>query len=191
MRGPLDYQWVGPYDSRPPPSPEALPLLQRALEIYRDSFQEFAAKTNDPGTAWGSVGLDLLLATARVLERYHARVEFREGHEEDLRMVREVAREVDRLLATNRFLGPIGWGHNLDGLPGILFLSRLDSGYSLCETRLDAGGLWFERPADALEPSQRILEPSVYPAIRGQFLSTSYLTLPLPAWSCGRDSWER
>ncbi|MCX6902086.1 MAG: hypothetical protein NTW03_01135, partial [Verrucomicrobia bacterium] len=175
-----DYVGVGVYGFRPPPSPEVLPLVGRTLELYRELFWGFARETNGPGKAWGSMGLDLLLVTARVLEQYHEQVERREGHAEDLRRVRELAREVNTLLTTNQSLGSIVWRRNLEGLPGVYWHTKHGPVTFFCEAWLDAGGMWFEKPAAAIELYRALLNPSVYPSARGALLGAGQ---PLAAWS--------
>lgn len=181
MRGPLDYQSVGgPYGFRPPPDPEALPILIRALEIYDESFQQFARETNGPGIAWATVGVDVLRAAARLLERYHARVDFRYGQEEDLRRLRALAQRINDQLTRHLGLGLANWSRNLGNLPRFDGW-KANSSVTLGESWLEAGGVWFENPADAIAHCRLLLvETKAYRQVRQKLLSDPP---PIPSWS--------
>lgn len=180
MLGPRNYDFVPPYGFRPPPSQESLSLLLRALEIYRDASRELATDANSLGEAWESLGLNLLCATDKVLDRFRMRSEFRHGQERELAKVRALAREVNSWLLHHLTLAPTGPSRKLDDLPMAPVYWNDYPTLSLYDAWLDAGGLWFERPVDAVKLYRTILEPTIYPIARAKLLR---VPLPLASWS--------
>ncbi len=188
MRGPWPFEGGPAYWFRPPPASEGLTFLSRALEIYRELFPNFTSTTNDPFIAWGSVGMDTLLAASRMLDRYQENVEFTHGHEEELQRLRAACREVNTLLTTNPLLGPVGWQRDLRGLSGIplnltLYAGRASAGGSkreLWSAWLNSYGNWYDTPEDAVALYQRLLEPGLYRSVRQGLLQ---LSSPLTAWT--------
>lgn len=180
QRGPLDFEGVGPYGFRPPPSPAALPLLERALEIYREASRELPKATNGLAVAWRNVGLGALRASTRILDRYLDRIEFRAGHEEDLRRLRALAREINDLLSKDLCRVPVSSWRTYPEMPGFILGWKTMPIESIYDVWLDAGGVWFEKPADAIHLYFGLLEGSVYPLVRRKMLDVK---LPLAAWS--------
>jgi hypothetical protein len=185
MRGPANYDYVGPYGFRSPPHPEVLPLLARTTEIYRELFPQFAFATNATRTGWASLGLDLLLVNARVLDCFQERPELCERRDNELREVRALARDVNTLLLTNAGLGLSGWRRDLQGLPTVH--SHIKSPVStLGDAWIDAGGVWFERPIDALPLYRKLLDAGGYRKSRGDVFGhfdPFGTSVPLAAWS--------
>ena len=178
LRGP-------PAFAGPPPGSEALTALAHTLEMYRDSFQPFPPPTNTLRVGWASLGLDLLIVSARELEGFHERVEFREGHEEDLRRVRALTREINSLLLTNEGLGLIGWRRNVSGVPAVFAHFRNGPVSTLATAWIDSGGKWFETPREAVAAYEAFLEPPVYQSIREGLLGDrpTPAGIPLTGWS--------
>jgi hypothetical protein len=179
LRGPASYEYVGPYGFRSPPHPEIFPTLVRAMEIYRELFPLFTHPTNVTRMGWASLGLDLLLVNARVLDRFQERPELCESRETELREVRALGRDLQNLLLTNSGLGLAGLRRDLQGLPTVTGHLKDGRVSTIGEACLDARGVWFEDPLDTVGFYRKIFIASDYPRQRDWLFSE----IPLTAWS--------
>ncbi len=142
--------------------------------------------TNKNISGWGSVGLDLIVATGKILDRFLQKVEVQEGRHDDLKRVRLLAREVNALLVTNKLLGVTGFRRGHGGLPSIFLLCRTHFPVYLSDAWLEVAGNWFEKPTDALNCYRQMLAPEHYPAARRKLIELGVL---LSGWT-GKDRQE-
>ena len=161
-------EYIRGYAFRPPPLPEALLSLTEALEIFRESFAGFSAPTNASDIAWASLGADLLLVVANVLDPYFRRVEFRAGVEGDLHRLRETAREVGNLLI---FLRPIHWQRDLNGLPSVFPTPPRMWNGTFSHVLLGTGCIWLETPTETIATFRKLWDPAIYPLIREDLMT--------------------
>lgn len=181
MRGYLGWEPSDEYGFHPPPSAEALPMTAQMLELYRHCSQNLLEQTNRLGEGWTSMGIDLLTVSARILDQYYKRTEYREGHEQELRQVRSLARELNGSLMTNSSVWAAGWRHSYEDLPRLPLHTKNGPVRTLPEAWGDAGGVWFDSPREAAAVYRKMLGPPFdYRWVRSLFLEAS---LPLAGWS--------
>lgn len=72
-------------------SPEALAALERALELDCSAFVNFVDPTNKPDPAWYALSIQMLERASRTLQHYYFVPELREGREESIARVQDLA----------------------------------------------------------------------------------------------------
>jgi hypothetical protein len=180
MRGNASYDYVGPYGFQVPPRPEAFSVLEAAMEIYRESFDRFTHATNSSRDGWAGLGLDLLLVSARLLDRYQERPELMDGQQAALRELRANCRGLSDLLTTKEAPVLTGWRRDLQGLPSVFGHTREGPVATISAAWLDARAAWCETPLEALVVFRKLVHSPSYGLLRGHILARE---LPLVAWS--------
>ena len=185
MRSYLGWEPADAYGFHQPPSPETLPMVASTLEMYEHGSRYFSVGTNRSDSGWLSLGIAILPVTSRVLDQYYRRVEYREGHEDELRRVRALARQVNQLLMTNSAVWSVAWRYDFQGLPVISSHTKSGPVQSLPAAWVDSEGLWFESPRQAVDAYTSILSPLLYGSGRFALLGSQPQSPPPPlaGWS--------
>ncbi len=151
------------------PSLEALPSTAQTLELFRECSQQLGQQTNGLDANWTQFGLHLLPVTARMLEPYYKNVDYRMDHDEDLRRVRALARELNEWLTTNRAsVAASSESRTLTGpaLPRINYFVNRVAVNSLVAAWWESGGLWFDTPAQAIRAYETLPSLPAYDTAR-------------------------
>ncbi len=162
------------------PRPASLKAAIRGLSLFCQGWPLGVTGTNTLDDEWFGLGLyKALRPAAAVLDGYYHAAELRSGNEEQLAELRSLVRRVVAVLDQSV---PPGW------LPNgrINRPQRMDqemrrrwaeggqywqNGKTLWHYQWEQGGLWFEKPAEALPMFHRVLEagyrPSSLPRVIG------------------------
>lgn len=106
-------------------------------------FTNRASRAFLSNTNWFNMGLQALNVCGAILQSFNEEAEARSGHEQELAHLRELARETATILEANM---P---GGQLAGTRGRFSINTL---------RWEDGGLWFDRPQEALPMYLKMLE---------------------------------
>ncbi len=156
-------------------------VLKQAFELYQESFAAFADRTNATRVGWASVGMDILLVSARILERYRSQAALVDPEAGPLRELRARCRELHELLAIGGGVGLTNWSRNLQGLPSVKWHTRAGPVARMADVWADTAGIWFEKPDDAVGFYRGLLAKPGYREARRVFLQDR--TIPLVGWT--------
>ena len=155
------------------PQPGSLRTAIRALRLFAEDQSLAMSATNMLDEEWFDLGLyTVLRPAAAVLDGYYHAAELRHGNEEQLEELRGLARQAAAVLETNlppgrQPGGPVDSPQRMDEAARRRWAEGprfWQYGNTLWKYEWEQGGLWFEKPEDALPMSHRALKAGYHPA---------------------------
>src|ERR1035437_2566729 len=155
------------------PQPSSLRTAIRALRLFSEDHYLAATATNALDEEWFDLGLyTALRPAAAVLDGYYHAAELRVGNEEELEELRGLARQAAAVLETNlppgrQPGGLVNWPQRMDEVARRRWAEGgqfWQQGNTLWKYEWEQGGVWFEKPDDALPMFHRALKAGYHPA---------------------------
>lgn len=144
-------------DIDPNPQAQRFAPAERALELLSAAPWLRSTTAAEVDESWYDLGLRTLARSSALLDGFYSQAELRPGNEEALGRLRAAIREAASLLDTNRTVNPL-----------------LNQQFELSALEWGQGGMWQERPEDALPLFHKVLARGYGPSSLPRFAAWSW-----------------